>query len=279
MSKWIAVLSVLACVSGVGCSDAGSNGDESPTESTDAGSEAGAEDGEDAVDAAGDTGPELIGEPLPLGELAGAFATAYCAQIFDCCADSERANAAYGDSQTEADCVDEARSHFQLIYVSGVADAETEGRLNYNADKAGDCLARLEQSCDSLPREPAEVVDHCQAFLEPQLEVGDRCTHYFSCKTNHCDGVTTNPDDEEQDGTCAESEPGDVCQLFGCSESQYCDVDNNRGEFVCFSLKANGEACREPFECTSDFCGERDPDAGDFDGVCAPKPPTCTGSG
>jgi|SRR5690554_802905 len=292
MIKWTGVFSLLICLFAAGCSDAGSSSDESRIEAKDAGTDAeadaadvgnnfadaAADVGNNSTDAAADTGREDNGERLELEELADAFAVAYCAQVFGCCTDSERNNAAYGNSETEAECVDTARYHFNLLFVSNVRNAEHEGRLRYNEAVANECLTRLKQSCDALPTGPQTLLEHCQRFIEPLLEAGDKCVHYYSCKTNHCDGVVTVFEDVEQEGICAESKPGDECQAFGCSDGQYCDVDPELHKFVCFELRANGEPCRDTFECISSYCSDLDRNAGDFDGFCAPKPLTCTGS-
>jgi hypothetical protein len=204
----------------------------------------------------------------------------YCAQMFGCCAAGERETFAYGSEGTEQDCVDKARSHFYTTHVNGVSEAEQDGLLHYDAEKAGACLAQVTQDCSTVRLEPQKFTDQCEPYLLPQLENGAECTSFAFCKTGHCLGVV---DDFEgtlgdQTGTCAEAQPGDECQSFGCGDDHYCDVDQDLGKFVCFALREDGADCRQPFECVSDYCGERDPNAGDFDGICAPTPQLCDGT-
>ncbi|MFW5967411.1 MAG: hypothetical protein ACOCV2_07830 [Persicimonas sp.] len=260
MSRSIAVVAILVCVAATGCSDPQAGGEETTQES-----DAGSEDVDDAP----------TGEPVAPDEFADAFAKAYCSAIFDCCGETERESITYGNVEDEETCIGQARSHFQQADIEG---ADEDDSVEYDAQKAGDCLALVEQGCDYAQPSPFEFTEQCEPYLEPQLEKGDECTRFGHCKTGHCEGVTTDPDeDEEQVGVCATPETGDVCEIFGCGDSHYCDVDNDRGEFVCYPLKEDGEECREPFECSSDYCGDRDPEAGDFDGTCAPKPDICTG--
>ncbi len=179
-------------------------------------------------------------------------------------------------------------------------DAVAAGRLVYDPDAAGECLARTaDASCLATPfADPA-----CDAMLAGVVTQGGACTSAFECADfADCEAVTcsgqccvgacgapgfdpgeppprtaiggacdTHLDcvDEaycEIDGSCTEmpDAPGERC-LFGCARGDlYCDID----VFECRAYAARGEAC-DPERASAPPC---DPTWSYCAGECRDRP-------
>ena len=132
-------------------------------------------------------------------------------------------------------------------------DGINKGRLNYNAQKAGQCLSLFEQiGCDfeaaSMNFTEADAIPCMEAF-EPQQEVGDECLSDGECKDGgKCpDGTLTFEEGSMepgfQYGVCTPPKQiGDDCNSSDeCAEGLECMFEDD-GQ-ICVGFIEDGMAC------------------------------------
>jgi hypothetical protein len=172
--------------------------------------------------------------------------------------------------ESEADCIDFATAVIVGFGVTAYKDSIAKGRMEYDADAAGDCVAAIEAltcaqyGADEFPERG------CRPYLIPKVENGGGCTEDYECTSANCEGESTPLGEPATDGACAPMPvDGEACD-DNCAGELICDSRDNSGAKTCMPARANGTQCNVDSECESDFCDQ----AAD---MCAVKPATCDG--
>lgn len=217
------------------------------------------------------------GADIALDDLGRELAEVGCAKQFDCCSSAEIMEQYMGITidgrpiETEADCVDFANALLTGLGVAQWKASLEAGRIEYNADAAGDCVAALESlSCSEYNSGELPLGGDCRPYLIPKVADGGGCTNDYECTSNYCLGET-NSTEGDTDGACMPlpSEVGAECEEK-CGNGLACKLDRTSSKDTCQTPTADGDECDFDSDCASDYCDE----ATD---LCAMEPPTCVG--
>jgi hypothetical protein len=198
------------------------------------------------------------GEPVEFAELPPALAGGICENAFRCCTDAEIAEQ-FGAVLPTSDA-DSCSTSLSLVLGLGIAGARASierGRIRYDAERAGACLARLENTaCDASVAVDAEAFGQCDGMFVPLVAERGACASDEECITGFCDVGTGT------EGLCAPlPQRGDACSTT-CAEGSHCDLG------TCAPLEPAGSACFSGTECESGRC---------VSDACAPDMATCDG--
>ncbi len=227
-----------------------------------------------------------------------AIMRAQCEFTFRCCDAEERldgsapAGVTTGNYLTsEAECADRALGACKL-FAGSSDDAVALGRMTFDGEAAGACLAGLNAARDQCDASLALMVQRpgqacSRALGVGAVEPGDTCAASGECRLGgSCVIDYEDPDVNEEEGAlegeCADvGDDGDDCADRPCGTGLLCndgtcepmpaDGDNCFGGAVCGPglycdngdcaiPKANGDDCEQAFECLSAEC---------TDGECA----------
>ena len=181
--------------------------------------------------------------PVPLDDYTDVAVEEGCKLIFECCPEGMRGTLT--DLPTcEAALRDIAGDG------SALRSAVEAGRIRWDAEAAGECLAA--GTCGERP-------EACGRVRVPLVELGGTCSGNSECISGACALGTS---------VCvAPLAEGMVCDgTVGCEEGLRCDETG-----TCIRALANGEPCTSLIECQSGIC-EGTCRAYRVDSICAPSP-------
>ena len=219
------------------------------------------------------------GSPVAVDDLGLEISTASCAKYFDCCTDAELMAQFMGiehDGQpieTEEQCVSFSNAVFTTLAVDGYKLAIERGRIAYDADAAGGCIAAIEGlSCTQFGTGGIDGLASCRPFLIPKVADGEACAADYECIGGNCEGEERPLGGTPTDGVCAPAlTQGQPCD-DDCADGLYCGSPPTSGPRQCLPLKANGAMCNVGSECESDHCASSGGNR-----TCADEPVTCDG--
>ena len=201
-----------------------------------------------------------------------------CRLQFECCTDAEimaqYMGITYNDQPitTEAQCVEFTAAFFGGLAVSQYKKSIERGRIEYDADAAGECIA-VANSASCAEFSSGALDDSgsmCSPFIIPLVADGGACTQNYECTSDNCVGATVHTEGEDIDGAC---EPlpaaGQTCD-FSCADGLYCEYDPTAGMSICQPTLADGMDCTFDDDCTSENCD-------DTTNTCASEAPVCDG--
>lgn len=205
--------------------------------------------------------------PVPLDQLANAYATVVCTQNFACCTQTDLKGKAL------ATCISNIVSEAQPG-VQAISDGIGRGRTVYYPDQAGLCLYGIGVvSCASWPMNAAGGLPAgCDAVVAPQVPSGGACRSAVECVTGFCSGATSTAD-----GTCLpRAGSGENCAQVllqnSCQDGLFCNSNS-----ICSATESEGAVCARARDCTSQTCGVAANAAADAGNVCLPA--ACYSSG
>lgn len=161
---------------------------------------------------------------------------------------------------------DSANRFYGLLFGSGDFEYDLEnGRIEYNAQLASQCLDQVDDFLDSwspncsapLP-EPADPECTESNFFEGQVEMGGSCRADLACADglecewpeNTCGGQCVEPDDSNDDGN---QQAGTTCQSDSdCGDGLTCAPDpDNQSQEICAQAndRVPGAPCSGATEC------------------------------
>ena len=219
------------------------------------------------------------GGQISLDNLGSELATESCSKMFECCTDAEIMAQFMGikfEGQpitTEEQCTSFTTAFFVGFAVESYKASIAAGRIDYDADAAGDCLAVLRGvSCSeysSAQTGPDDFAGECRPFIVAKVGDGGGCTQDYECTSDNCDGATVQPGGPNTDGVCKpKPTAGQACQ-HTCADDLYCGYDQTAGMQICQATKSDGAQCSSDHECKSDECNANM--------MCAAAAPTCDG--
>jgi hypothetical protein len=234
------------------------------------------------------------GPPVAKTQLSSEYARVMCGRIFGCCDAQEQQEMLddFGGAATEAEC----RTKLQQLFDGLTADMDASidsGRVTYNANNAGDCVATIEAmdcSYGAFP-EGEEGPAVCEETLVGQVEEGGECYSNDECSVGECLGQEYDENgDVSQPGTCSTGiNIGEECDWSDdCVDGAYCahEYDQDAGETVstCKAIGDAGESCSDSQGCTEGLVCNRefDQETGEMVGTCAQPAAigeSCSGNG
>jgi hypothetical protein len=229
------------------------------------GAPVGDDDGDDAPDGGGSSA-----DPIEWSALRGKVAEAYCERVFSCCDTEERMLIGiipYTDERPDIPDVAACSAYIDGYlkdqgFLQAIASAVTAGTVEYDPQRAGDCLAGYpELSCDVFGHRFSDARDMqiCSPFVANVTD-GDTCEWDVQCSTEYC----TSPD-AGGDPICR-AKPGatEFCPVGVCADGLFCD---SFGDATCKPLLADGVDCVFNEDCQSAYCNY-DVGTGDT-GICS----------
>lgn len=229
-----------------------------------------------------DTSPEPESPPPPVDaqDFLSAYANAACSRFERCFL-----TAPYWVEQCKSDMIAQLGE--------SPADAVAAGRMEYNADEAGKCIAGVE-NLDCLADTVSDAtLAACFAAMKGKVAEGQPCFAVFECEHGACPAIA----EDACPTVCpAVAQAGDTCSLIA---GPYCDAraglkcsggscitpggldasckDNYgcKSGFVCWSatnkcipLRGEGEGCATDASCAPGlYCIAE----GDEGGICEPR--------
>jgi hypothetical protein len=168
----------------------------------------------------------------------------------------------YGGYATRAACraaVDDG-THPGVRGTADLAELVRSGRVDYDADAAGDCLRAVDEAfCDVaaakrslLPDSASLAAAACADAIRGTRGRGEGCFDGAECGP----GLLCSTDGEDACGTCEDAE--ETCGSTGapCPSGTWCDFDTDR----CEPTVALGAACEDDDACGSGaVCNRPDP--------------------
>ena len=199
-----------------------------------------------------------------------------CAIQFDCCTAAEITEMYDGTTfEGEATSTEEQCNRFATAVLTGFGVNEYKesiamGRVEYDADAAGDCVAALrELSCSAYGLGNAIYDNGCRPFLIPKVGDGGACLQDYERTSDNCAGEENSLGADPVDGACAPMPGlGEACD-DNCADGLYCKSTQQAPTGTCQTLEVDGAYCNVDDSCESDFCDDQ--------GVCADKAPICDG--
>lgn len=183
-----------------------------------------------------------------------------CAKAYECCtvddiAASEQTN--YGNSR---DACEDKIADVLNFKEDTIERGIDKSRLVYHGAVLEHCLANYAKlSCDDLKNKATATVAACDGVLVPLVPENGRCDMDEECLEGYCRFAK----EGDEEGTCSRFiEVGEPCAELSCAPGTYC-LD------TCVPTKADGESCRNNFECTTGGCNGADADT-DAAGTCGP---------
>ncbi len=225
---------------------------------------------------------------------------AACHFEFTCCKDKERIQGLgfflpYVTS--EGECVDRTKDICKTQEGS-IEDSISLGRIQFNGDKAAECLDALSAATDSCVASDGVVVA-CDEVISGLVKDGDTCSLNQECGNGgtcaidsenpdvnkdtgategECQGPAAKGDDcgdvqcerglvcdvgGNGQGTCKSApEKGDDCIFGQCAAGLFCDTASN----TCKNLKDDGDSCDTASECKTSSCTDNECGSGTCDG-------------
>lgn len=208
---------------------------------------------------------------VPVDNLGPELAKVSCSKIFECCTSAEVmaqfANITYNNQPitTEQQCEDFTGGLFAGLLTPDYKASIAAGRIDYDADAAGECLdAAANLSCSAYSMLSTNTSVGCDTpFIIPKVGDGGGCTQDYECTSGFCDGAS-----DTADGTCAAMPTAGQACTGTCAHGLFCSYDQTAMMETCQPVKANGETCDYDSQCSSDNCDG---------GSCADKPQVCDG--
>jgi hypothetical protein len=214
------------------------------------------------------------GGSVSVDDLGTELAKVSCSKIFECCTSTEAmaqfANITYNGQPitTEAQCEGFTGGLFTGLLTPEYKDSIAAGRIEYNADAAGDCLdTAANLSCSAYSQLSGNETVHCDApFIVPQVADGGACAQDYECTGGgYCDGASN----AAANGTCKPLPTAGQDCTEKCAQGLYCGYDQTAMKEACQTVKANGASCVSNDECTSSQCVSSS--------CAAAPPPVCDG--
>ncbi|HUS28224.1 MAG TPA: hypothetical protein VMZ53_06940 [Kofleriaceae bacterium] len=215
-------------------------------------------------------------ENVPIDNLGPELAAASCSKQFDCCTDAEIMEQYMGitiDGQpitTEEQCVSFTNAFFTGFAVSAWKESIAQGRMEYDGDAAGACVALINGvSCSEYANGPDLTEGDCRPFLIPKVANDGACSQDYECTSDNCVGAMTS-NGVKTDGMCKPMPgAGQPCD-DNCADGYFCDYDQTANMDICQATKPIGADCFLDEDCASDYCD-------DVTDMCGMKPLTCDG--
>lgn len=216
-----------------------------------------------------------IGPPVSLGDFSDSYTQVICGRAFGCCDAEEREELFEEgfDADSEEECRESLEEGAEEEFGTSIEAAE-DGRMAYDAEKAGNCLAALEElDCSAgVSGSSAEAPDDCLEIFEGETDEGQSCDSSAECRQGVC---------HEENGTSVcrgAGEVGDPCQWTDdCVEGAYCtdeeDPETGLPLRVCKPLGEQGDSCSSEIDCEDElYCNsELDSESGETVGTCKEK--------
>jgi hypothetical protein len=223
-------------------------------------------------------GDDSGGGTVALEDLGTALGTVGCSKQFDCCSSAEIMEQYMGITydghpiSTEADCVEFSSAVFTSLAVFKYQESLAMGRIEYDGDAAGDCVASIESvTCSQYTAGMIDEDAGCRPFVIAKVGDGGACTQSYECTSKNCVGATVVQDGPDTDGACMPLPgEGEACDEH-CATGLNCDYDSSMGMDICQPKTADGDQCIVDDDCLSDYCDE----ASD---TCEIEPPLCMGT-
>jgi hypothetical protein len=176
---------------------------------------------------------------------------------------------------TEDQCVAFTAGFFNGLALPQWQASIAAGRMGYDADAAGDCVAASESlSCADYAALSSggelgntSLAGTCRPFLIAKVANDGACSQDNECTSDNC--VKTS---STTDGACkAKPGAGEACS-GSCVDGFYCGFATGQTTDTCIAVKANGTQCSLGEECTSAYC-----DTTMSPHICGTKALTCDG--
>lgn len=217
--------------------------------------------------------------PIAIEDLGMRLGDVSCQKVFECCTDAEIMkqfmNITFMNQPitTEDQCVAYTSAFFNGLALPQWQASIAAGRMAYDANAAGDCVAASESlSCAdyaalSSGTGNTSLAGTCRPFLIPKVANDGACSQDQECTSDNC--VKTS---SSMDGTCkVKPGAGEACS-GSCVDGYYCGFASGQTSETCIALAANGTQCAASDECTSGYC-----DATVSPKVCGTQAATCDG--
>ena len=151
------------------------------------------------------------------------------------------------------------------LEVVGDDPAVASGRIHYDGDVAGTCVAALRgATCGSSNQ---VFRDQCAAVFVGAVAIGDACADDDECAAGLCDQTAG-----AAEGTCATPPTaGMACVDEACAASAYCEFQPATSQYLCVAKLADGGLCTSDQACLSGYCDDAS--------RCGPPPPSMTCDG
>jgi hypothetical protein len=172
-----------------------------------------------------DSASPVVSGPVSLAMMTTELGKVFCEKIFKCCTAAQR-NPQFG---TDVNTCQVFLSAALDSKFAGVRDGVANGRIGYDADKMGVCVAKVSRaSCDLLNMpDPPE----CKEALVPKVPVGGGCGDSQDCIGGWCTQAT---------GTCralkADSQDcalDDECESDSCNAAGKCSPPSADANSLC----------------------------------------------
>jgi len=185
------------------------------------------------------------GSGVPIDQFGQSYANAICAQNFKCCSSADLMG------KTMSDCVNTNGLVFGAA-VSTLQTAQSQGRVTYDAAKAGTCISGIRaMSCADWQKGLTEANSppSCSAVFVAKVAASGMCTSDQECTSGqYCAGLDASKDPPTP-GTCAAT----VAMGGSCANGETCATDLYCGSTTqtCQPKKAAGTACSTDNECVN----------------------------
>jgi len=195
--------------------------------------------------------------PIAYADLYGAVAGAYCDRVFACCDMTEQkligiipyTGNTPPDVHDAASCATYMTTWIQAQgLLSAIASDVSSGKVDYDAQKAGDCVASMDtMACDAFGHDVSGFRDMlaCSPFVA-NLANDAACGWDQQCKSDYC----ASPD-AGGDLVCRDKPAlGGMCPVGVCAGTSYCDFNDG----TCKAPLPDGSDCVFDGYCTSGYC-------------------------